>query len=343
MSIILSFCIPTRNRAPIIRECLNSIIMQATPEVEIIVVDGASTDNTEEIVGNYKKHFPRIYYYRRDECMGVDADILKTVELAQGEYCWLMSDDDRLEPESIEYVLAQLKKNCTISGTSVNRISYDKNMLYRVHTVPSTAGGCLSTDYLFNDYEKCFSVLGVHFGFLSCQIVKRSIWNDVILNEDLRPYYNCWLTVYIYGQMLRRNPKWLYIDKRCVGHRTGNDSFLASIGAYNRQVLAHVEFEKIIFALFGKKSLVHRKISHTMVSDMMARSLSNIKSNGVSILVQLKLFIMYTKQYWSFPLYWFKIVPIFFIPNLFLRVVRVLYFRMMSKSNRIIHKLSGVK
>ena len=63
----LSFCITTRNRADFIGEALDSIISQAGDNVEIVVVDGASTDNTTEVVGQYQKKFNNIVYRRLEK------------------------------------------------------------------------------------------------------------------------------------------------------------------------------------------------------------------------------------------------------------------------------------
>ncbi len=50
---LLSICIATYNRAEYIGETLESIIPQVTDEVEIVIVDGASTDNTSSVVKHY--------------------------------------------------------------------------------------------------------------------------------------------------------------------------------------------------------------------------------------------------------------------------------------------------
>ena len=47
---ILSICIATLNRGNFIGETLDSILSQITPEIEIVIIDGASTDNTEEVI-----------------------------------------------------------------------------------------------------------------------------------------------------------------------------------------------------------------------------------------------------------------------------------------------------
>ena len=53
----ISMCITTRNRADLIGETLASIISQAGDNIEIVIVDGASTDNTAEVVRGFKQKF----------------------------------------------------------------------------------------------------------------------------------------------------------------------------------------------------------------------------------------------------------------------------------------------
>ena len=50
----LSICIPTYNRAAYIGETLASIISQSNDDIEIVIVDGASTDNTADVVTSFK-------------------------------------------------------------------------------------------------------------------------------------------------------------------------------------------------------------------------------------------------------------------------------------------------
>ncbi len=105
----LSFCIPTYSFGEFIGETLESIITQAGDEVEIVVGDGASTDNTEEVVRSYQSSSPKLFYYKFGKKGGVDLDLAKTVELSRGDYCWLMSSDDVLKPGAIQRVLNEIK------------------------------------------------------------------------------------------------------------------------------------------------------------------------------------------------------------------------------------------
>ena len=105
----ISICIATRNRGAFIAETLGSIIAQATDQVEIVVLDGASTDDTGEVVRQYQERFPRLRYVRQEMNMGVDRDFATAVDLAIGEYCWLFSDDDLLKPGAIQAVLDAIR------------------------------------------------------------------------------------------------------------------------------------------------------------------------------------------------------------------------------------------
>ena len=329
----ISFGIPTRNSAHTIGYALDSIISQATEDVEIVIVDGASTDNTEEVVEQYKQKFPSIQYFWRAECIGVDRDIMKCVELAKGEYCWLMSDDDCLEDRALTNVLCLLEENSNLSGATVNYTDYNKDMKFPVSTFPSSNRGVIKSNYLFRNADECFSNIGLHISFISAQIVKTRLWNNVVADYELEPYMNDWLMVYIIGRMIQREPNWLYIHRKCVRRRIGNDSFIEKVGLYNRQLIAQVAYRDTISGLFGRKSNVYNKIFYALLVDRMPRSLAVLKANGISFAFQLKLLTLYTRNYKQYILYWVKIVPLFFVPNFIFKAVRQLYFKWKSNTN----------
>ena len=188
----LSICIPTRNREVYLIECLDNILSQGIDDLEIVIVDGASTDNTKTVVKRYENKFANLTYFRRDECIGVDKDILQAIQISKGEYCWLMSDDDLLEQGALKHVLDCIYLHEPIAGISVNYTAYDAKMKYKIKTVPAISGNKIKNDFLFTDPEKCFSNLGIHLGFLSAQIVNRDVFLKTVLNNNLDSYYNSW-------------------------------------------------------------------------------------------------------------------------------------------------------
>lgn len=87
----ISVIVPNLNYGNYIEECLNSIIIQSYPYLEIIVIDGGSTDNSLEIIDQFKK---KITILISENDNGQAEAINKGFILATGEYiCYLNSDD----------------------------------------------------------------------------------------------------------------------------------------------------------------------------------------------------------------------------------------------------------
>ncbi|HEY6838494.1 MAG TPA: glycosyltransferase family 2 protein, partial [Geobacteraceae bacterium] len=126
MGFRLSICIPTYNRVGLLRETLESIVSQAREGLEIVICDNASTDATPQLVEEFKGRFPAIRYFRWPENQGFDRNILKVVEEAHGDYCWLMGDDDHLEAGALERLFPLLEEG--YGCIYVNAATYDREM-----------------------------------------------------------------------------------------------------------------------------------------------------------------------------------------------------------------------
>src|SRR6266478_6908331 len=82
----LSICMATHNRGRLIGETLASIVPQLSDATELLVVDGASTDDTQRVVESCFESRANCRYIRLAEKGGVDRDYARSVELARGEY-----------------------------------------------------------------------------------------------------------------------------------------------------------------------------------------------------------------------------------------------------------------
>jgi len=120
---LLSICIPTYNRAHLLESALYSLAPQvkaASPDVELIVSDNCSTDNTREIVDRAREWGP-IRYHRNAQNEGAARNILRlTNELATGEFAWVLCDDDLVRPDAVERVLTVLKAYPEVDYVFVN-------------------------------------------------------------------------------------------------------------------------------------------------------------------------------------------------------------------------------
>jgi glycosyltransferase involved in cell wall biosynthesis len=126
MTTQLSICIPTYNRDSLLREALDSLLIQDREGLEIVICDNASPDSTLGLVEEYQCKFRQLSYFRWPENVGVDRNFLKTVEIARGEYCWFLGDDDQLDIEALDHIFTLLDKGYGL--IYVNAMSYDSAM-----------------------------------------------------------------------------------------------------------------------------------------------------------------------------------------------------------------------
>jgi abequosyltransferase len=177
MPIRLSICIATLNRAAFLGETLECIVAQiATEEVEIVIVDGASTDNTQEVVRQIMARCPRLLYIRLENKGGVDQDYCRAVEASHGEYLWLFTDDDLLKPGALAVILEATRKNYSLIVVNAevwttdlavclqtNRLGIDQDQTY----TPTMREG----DRLLADTGSCLS-------FIGGVVMRREIWDQ---------------------------------------------------------------------------------------------------------------------------------------------------------------------
>lgn len=109
----LSLCIPTINRAGLLATVLESALREAAtaPEgtVEVLVSDNGSTDGTPGVVASFLARHPALRAFRFEANRDFDTNYLNCMERAQGEYVWIMGDDDAWMPGSVLRILRELE------------------------------------------------------------------------------------------------------------------------------------------------------------------------------------------------------------------------------------------
>ena len=109
---ILSICIPTFNRNLHLDNCLNSIKIASehySIDFEVCVSDNYSSENPIEIIEKYKNFF-KINFNQNKSNEGLGANILKSVDLASGEFVWIIGNDDLLLPKTFKKLELFLNK-----------------------------------------------------------------------------------------------------------------------------------------------------------------------------------------------------------------------------------------
>jgi glycosyltransferase involved in cell wall biosynthesis len=102
----VSVILPTRNRAEYLRSSIDSIIGQTYSNWELIIVDGASTDNTSLVSKEYVEMDHRIRYHKSFPRQGLPRDRNIGISLSNGDYIFFIEDDLTLEPNCLEILVS---------------------------------------------------------------------------------------------------------------------------------------------------------------------------------------------------------------------------------------------
>ena len=103
---LVTVCIPTYNGQTYLRECLDSVSAQTFPDFEIVATDDHSSDETMEILREYREKDPRLRILRNPKNLGLVGNWNRCVELAKGEWIKFVFQDDRIAPTCIEKLVS---------------------------------------------------------------------------------------------------------------------------------------------------------------------------------------------------------------------------------------------
>ena len=215
----LSICIATYNRGQFISETLDSIVTQLSPGVEIVIVDGASPDNTQEVITQYLSSYPEIRYFREQKNSGVDHDYDKAVGYAKGEYCWLMTDDDLLYPSAISTVFSALMSGEDLIVVNSEVRNKDLSIVLESQILEPDSGRM----YNASNSELFFATTAKYLSFIGSIVIRRASW----LSRDRSSYYG---TLFIHVGVIFQSPPIAsvrVIDEPLIIIRYGNAMWTA--------------------------------------------------------------------------------------------------------------------
>lgn len=101
----VSICIPTYNGAKYIRETLDCAISQTYTNIEIVICDDGSTDNTVSICEEYKNLDSRIRLYENEENLGLVENWINVIEKSTSKWIKFLFQDDLIEKDCVEKMI----------------------------------------------------------------------------------------------------------------------------------------------------------------------------------------------------------------------------------------------
>jgi abequosyltransferase len=262
----LSICIPTYNFGAYIGETLESILPQLEEGVEVVVLDGGSTDDTTAVVESLQRHYPSLRYQRRDERGGIDRDMARAVELAEGEYCWLFCADDVMKPGAIRRMLDNLNSDCDVylCGLTLCTLEMQPIEDHRVSRIKTEAQFDLGQQRDRRRYFRRAQTTTAFFSFAGSLVFRKSRWDAVGLDEDF--VGSLWAHVARIFQMIPGGLRLHYLPSSYLLKRQGNDSFMDD-GLVNRWAIAIDGYHRLADASFPPNSPEARHIRRVLTNE----------------------------------------------------------------------------
>jgi glycosyltransferase involved in cell wall biosynthesis len=126
----VTIAIPTYNRAnKTLPQTLHSALDQTYENIEIIVSDNCSTDDTEQVVRRFGAN---VKYVRQSENVGLNGNFNQCVDRATGDYVLLLHDDDLIDPDFVESCIAAVGGSTSVGliRTGIRIIRADGAVLF---------------------------------------------------------------------------------------------------------------------------------------------------------------------------------------------------------------------
>lgn len=262
----LSICIPTYNFGPFIGDALASIVSQLEPEVEVVVFDGGSTDDTEASVRRFAAQHVAVRYVRQAFRGGIDRDMARSIELARGEYCWLFSSDDIMQTAAVRRVLQEIKGELDIYLGGVTLCDGEMAAIEE-HPILNASWG---TVFDLRDaaqrrrYFECARTTMAFFSFMGAIVIRRRRWQAIPLDEAY--VGSLWAHVVRILRMIPDGLSVKYLGESLLKKRSGNDSFMDK-GLVHRYAIAIDGYHRIAREVFGEDSLEARHMRRAIVNE----------------------------------------------------------------------------
>jgi glycosyltransferase involved in cell wall biosynthesis len=211
--ILLSFCIATHNKAEIVCKLANSILKCGREDIEVVVTDDASTDNTIELLSTISDE--RFVYCRNEYNVGAFANFVISLTNAKGKYAFYCNDRDHILHENIG-------KLCDFLAANELSFAYCDNVCKRDVIYKNSAKA-------FRDLAKDYHPTGVVFNVEKLKTIENIEWYQQIDNVKTSPFSFLACKLMVMGNSARlKNIYWELVELEFLSANiSGNQSLMA--------------------------------------------------------------------------------------------------------------------
>jgi len=328
----LSICVPTYNRAPELRVMLDSLNAQTGYglDIEIVISDNASTDDTQALVAEYADRGIAIVYHRLADNLGFDRNILNAVARASGDYCWLFgSDDVLLDTGAFARIEKVLDSWPVLTGISLGSYGYSPDLTQRTapHNYISTN---FASETVLNGRGEIISSVGPWLGYMTSIVVRREAWAKAVTTTPIGPYLNGYVHTYAIARLLDDHSVWVCVPDILIGCRLGNDSFQGR-DPFARTRLDMVGYERAFGDTLGRDDWAYRSAMAKVAAFYVRTHFLNAKIFGAGNVYWKQAIPLSISYFWRYPTFWTKTFPIAIMPRPLVLLAQAVFRRTLKR------------
>ena len=182
---LVSIWIPVFNGARLISKALESSLHQTYNNIEVIVFDDASTDDTKRVVAQYVDRDRRVRYFRTEKNIGMNKSFPRILELCSGEFAIFLSCDDWLSKHYIEECVEIFRRHpgtAVVTGRVFSIV--EKDGRYRFTREPDPKSGMYTRDWFGRNAYRNFTTSMIILGMARTRDFLRVVrqLNEIIAN-----------------------------------------------------------------------------------------------------------------------------------------------------------------
>lgn len=220
---LVSVIVPVYNHAQYLEQCLDSIYNDDYPNIELIILDDGSKDESLEVIQNWRVDHPdrfHKFYLEKQENMGVCKTLNKLVSLSQGKYICPLASDDYLLAGGIQTRVNALENNpdwLLVFGDQII-VDEDNNLINDSGISLFRGNKAILSNRKFIEREiiLCWPIAGA-----TCLIKKDAFHPEI--GVGLFPENSCVEDVDFYYRLLARRAVG-FIDSKVLGYRIVSNS-----------------------------------------------------------------------------------------------------------------------
>lgn len=265
----VSIIIPSYNSQDYLERCLDSVVNQIYKNIEIIIIDDASTDKTKEIIKKYAEKDKRIIPFYQTVNKGVSASRNIGLKASTGEYIMFVDSDDSLTKDSVRRMVDISNKYNSDFVDSYHLFEYTKPngkiVKFTEKKVPKKL-------LVMGNLKKNTKILNMAT-YVTGKLIKKSLFDGLQFDETLK----CYEDMVLEHQIKTRIKNYVFMNKVTYIYYQRPNSLVNSLGKNHLCFNIAVRKVKEVYENYDEN--IKKEVESMLVSNMFLTCITKVVKN----------------------------------------------------------------